>query len=160
MNKIEVIMHCKTGKGSYITVFEEETPQKWYANEARKIEKPKSGLWQKIRSAFELPTEQQAPKRTTEHISGTFYMGKMRCPYCGNENFIKCRKCGEMTCSPRGATEFKCQSCGNAGKISGTISKVSASKSESANGVNRKTTTPPSDNANKPKPPKAPWQQG
>ena len=169
MNRIEVLMHCKTGQGTFIAVFEEQTPQKWYANEAKIIQKPKSGLWQKLRSAFEVPPTQSAPPKTTEHFTGTFYMGKMRCPYCGSESFVRCNKCGGMTCMPKGSKEFKCQECGVTGKITGSISKVSGNKSETNNSNNVKPTannanstkfTKPTGGANNVKPPKAPWQQG
>lgn len=44
-----------------------------------------------------------------------------KCPWCGNNDFVRCGNCGKITCHPSGYTSFTCAYCGNSGKITGTI---------------------------------------
>ena len=45
-----------------------------------------------------------------------------KCPWCGNTDFVKCGRCGKITCHKTNTSEFSCVHCGNSGKVSGTIS--------------------------------------
>ena len=47
-----------------------------------------------------------------------------KCPYCGNTAFVKCGKCGNITCLKGDAKNFKCAYCGNSGKITGYIERI------------------------------------
>ena len=124
--KMETKMYCQTGKGAFIAVFEELQSEKWYAMEAKPLEeKPaqKPSLFQRIGLAFSSkPTTTYNPPK--QRVKGGFFIGDMKCPYCGNKSFVKCGNCGELTCFPEGGTRFKCIPCGNQGEISGTISNM------------------------------------
>lgn len=43
-----------------------------------------------------------------------------RCPWCGNKDYVRCGRCGNLTCYRDG--DFECAYCGNVGKVTGTIS--------------------------------------
>lgn len=45
-----------------------------------------------------------------------------KCPWCGNTDFVRCGKCGKITCHDSRSDDFSCVHCGNSGKISGSIS--------------------------------------
>lgn len=42
-----------------------------------------------------------------------------RCPYCGNDAYVRCGKCGKLTCNS--SDYFTCAYCGNSGTVSGQI---------------------------------------
>lgn len=50
-----------------------------------------------------------------------------RCPYCGNTVFVRCGKCGKLTCYP-GKGTFACDHCGNRGEVNGTIDSLEGDK--------------------------------
>ena len=136
--KMETKMYCQSGKGAFIAVFEELSSEHWYAMEAKPLpeEKPsKPSFLQRLGMALSSKptTTYNPPKR---HVKGAFFIGDMRCPFCGNSSFIKCGSCGELTCFKEGGTHFKCIPCGNQGEVSGTISdmdgNVNERKSESS----------------------------
>lgn len=52
-----------------------------------------------------------------------------KCPYCGNENFVKCGACEKLTCYS-GDGEFECVSCGNTGKVTGTINSLEGTRGD------------------------------
>lgn len=54
-----------------------------------------------------------------------------RCPYCGAESFVRCGKCGKLTCYDEANGLFKCAHCGNSGPVSGSIEKIDVSSSGS-----------------------------
>ena len=45
-----------------------------------------------------------------------------KCPWCGNTDFVRCGRCGKITCHDANKDTFSCVHCGNTGKISGVIS--------------------------------------
>ena len=54
-------------------------------------------------------------------------IGSMRpCPYCGNEDIVRCGACGKLKCHDSSSKWFRC-SCGNSGEISGRIRSMSGS---------------------------------
>lgn len=50
-----------------------------------------------------------------------------KCPYCGNNSFVRCGKCKKLTCYDDSGV-FTCVSCGSSGKVSGVISNLEGSK--------------------------------
>lgn len=44
------------------------------------------------------------------------------CPWCGNTDYVKCGRCGKITCHDSNTDRFTCAHCGNEGKIEGFIS--------------------------------------
>lgn len=50
-----------------------------------------------------------------------------RCPYCGNDSFVKCGHCHKLTCYS-GYGLFECVSCGRTGEVQGTIDSVEGSQ--------------------------------
>lgn len=57
-------------------------------------------------------------------ISETDIGPQYRCPYCGNESYVRCGRCGNITCKPTGVKTFTCAHCGNSGTIGGVITKI------------------------------------
>lgn len=49
-----------------------------------------------------------------------------KCPWCGNESFIKCGRCKSITCYS-GEGNATCAHCGNSGAVSGHITDVNVS---------------------------------
>ena len=47
---------------------------------------------------------------------------QFRCPWCGNDSFVKCGKCGHLTCYDVNSGVFNCAYCGNKGRVSGSLS--------------------------------------
>ena len=47
-----------------------------------------------------------------------------KCPYCGNESFVRCGTCHNLTCMPNNTDDFKCAHCGKTGKITGYIKEI------------------------------------
>lgn len=45
-----------------------------------------------------------------------------KCPWCGNTDFVRCGRCGKITCHSVFDENFSCVHCGNAGKVNGVIS--------------------------------------
>lgn len=72
----------------------------------------------------ELPVGQQAvgsngPNiKITKRRTGPQY----KCPWCRNTDFVRCGRCGKITCHDIKTDTFSCAHCGNNGKITGTIS--------------------------------------
>lgn len=50
-----------------------------------------------------------------------------KCPYCGNNDFVRCGVCQKLTCQD-GSELFECAYCGNSGSILGTIDSLEGSK--------------------------------
>ncbi|MBQ7373979.1 MAG: hypothetical protein IJW64_05405 [Clostridia bacterium] len=126
--KMETKMYCQTGKGAFIAVFEELKSEEWYSMEAKPLppEKPaqKQSFFQKLGLAFSSKPTTTTYNPPKKHVKGAFFIGDMKCPFCGNKSFVKCGSCGELTCFPEGGKRFKCIPCGNEGEISGTISDM------------------------------------
>lgn len=142
--KMETKMYCQTGKGAFIAVFEEVNREEWYAMEAKPLpqEKPeKQSFFQKIGLAFSSkPTTTYNPPK--KQVKGAFFIGDMKCPFCGNKSFVKCGACGELTCFPEGGKKFKCIPCGNEGEISGTISDMDGNVNEEKSRVDSSLSRP------------------
>lgn len=49
-----------------------------------------------------------------------------KCPWCGNESFVKCGSCKKITCYS-GQGTFKCAHCGHTGEVSGYIKDINIS---------------------------------
>ncbi len=47
---------------------------------------------------------------------------RYNCPWCGNDSYVKCGKCGKLTCYESETKKFLCAHCGNSGEVSGSIS--------------------------------------
>lgn len=45
------------------------------------------------------------------------------CPGCGNRDYVRCNRCGELTCWS-GVGEFLCMGCGLRASVSGGIEEV------------------------------------
>lgn len=46
-----------------------------------------------------------------------------KCPYCGNTEFVRCGRCGKLTCYS-GEGEFVCDHCSNVGGVNGSIDSI------------------------------------
>lgn len=53
-----------------------------------------------------------------------------KCPHCGNTEFVRCGRCGKLTCYS-GNGNFTCDHCGNTGEVSGTIESLEGNKRRS-----------------------------
>ena len=53
-----------------------------------------------------------------------------KCPHCGNTEFVRCGRCGKLTCYS-GSGKFTCDHCGNTGEVSGTIDSLEGNKRRS-----------------------------
>lgn len=135
--KMEVKMYCQTGKGAFIAVFEELKPEEWYSMEAKMLPPPppaqKPSFLQKIGLMKSPEPVRSAPQKKMQ-VKGAFFIGDMKCPFCGNTSFVKCGSCGELTCFPADGKYFKCIPCGNSGEVSGTISDMSGDMDNGGNG--------------------------
>lgn len=157
--KVEVKMHCSSGRGDFIAIFEETNPEKWVAMEAKLIPPPQKQSFLERVGNFISSSGQSfgsqgsyTPFITQSQVQmkGSFYNGDMKCPFCGKNSFVKCGRCGELSCHRSGDNSFKCP-CGNSGTISGTISDMEGqtnnerrdnggSSRQNSNTIDRKTT--------------------
>lgn len=53
-----------------------------------------------------------------------------KCPHCGNTEFVRCGRCGKLTCYS-GSGNFTCDHCSNTGEVSGTIDSLEGNKRRS-----------------------------
>lgn len=110
---INLTIYCSRVKGGkYRATFEEKQPNEWYGIKAERI--PHAGLFGRL-----APREQNAST-----VNGVFYTGVLRCPDCGNANFVLCHKCQQLSCWDGGQT-FTCAVCGIVGNIKGRIETLS-----------------------------------
>lgn len=133
---INLIIYCQNGKGRYRAYFEERVHGHWYGIRSEKM--PDLSFFEKLSlknqhkksSSGSLALKSFKVSNTSAggNFSGEFYSGSLRCPTCGNSNFVKCHRCGELTCW-NGKSNFVCAVCGNSGEVKGTISDVSANSS-------------------------------
>jgi len=135
--KFEVKMHCRTGKGAFIAVFEEMKPNEWWSMEAKPLPAPqpdkKQSLLQRLGFVKKTEPPKQEPQNKTQ-IQGAIYIGEMRCPYCGNESFVRCGVCGEYTCLPGEPQKtYKCAACGAEGPIDGVMTDLSGDMGDNQN---------------------------
>lgn len=76
--------------------------------------------------AFELSEEEvERENFEEESISGQVvidpeYPG---CPYCGGNGFVRCGKCGKLSCWGEEGALFSCQHCGHTSKIGMSTNK-------------------------------------
>ena len=139
---IDVVIYCANSNNRYKTYFEEQVSQKWYGVSVERMVPPTVQERNNIRAealkANEKPSffkkllssvSSAKSNGSKNNVSGAFFIGKHQCPYCGNKNFVRCGKCREWTCSPNGATYFRCMICGNSGNISGQIDSASGNLS-------------------------------
>lgn len=135
-NKIDVLITCKDGKHRFQVTFEEKEPLKWHGVavkslaplsfvERMMLKKERSDGGGAL-SLFKRPQQQSS----MANVKGEFFMDQIRCPTCGSDGFVKCGKCGELTCHVYGESYFKCASCDNEGTVSGTIDNLSGNTSK------------------------------
>ena len=136
---INLTIYCQNGKGRYKAYFEEKTPRHWYGIRAERIQdlsffekiSLKNRHKQKFGSTL-LKTFKMDNGSMNGDYTGEFYCGDLKCPSCGNNNFVKCGVCGELTCWNDVSPNFVCAVCGNSGQVSGIISEVNASPSDNS----------------------------
>lgn len=136
---INLVIYCRNGKGRYKAYFEEKSPGYWYGIRAERMpdlsffEKLslKNSHKQKFGSSL-LKTFRMENGSANENYTGEFCRGDLKCPSCGNNNFVKCGVCGELTCWNDASPNFVCAVCGNSGQVSGIISGVSANSSNNS----------------------------
>ena len=51
-------------------------------------------------------------------LSTTDIGPQYKCPYCGNETYVRCGSCGKIACADYNDNYFSCPSCGHSGEIS------------------------------------------
>lgn len=59
-----------------------------------------------------------ANNKMTVDISKTTVGPQYKCPYCGNDNYIKCGECGKLTCFKSWDEKYLCAHCGDSGVMS------------------------------------------
>ena len=125
--QMNVMMYCchsvKQNK-KYTAKFEEREAGKWSGISTEKI--PEPTLFQRLG----LTSKPQSQPAAQMDMKGIFYIGSHRCPYCGNDGFVRCNGCGSLSCKPSCADTFHCGGCGVDGKITGKIEKLSGSSTE------------------------------
>ena len=139
-NRIDVVIYCRKGKHRYQATFEEQAPAKWYGVAAKALEP--ITLFEKMKLKKEHTNVSIYKSKMMQNplgsADGTFYSGSLMCPNCGCTSFVKCSKCGELTCHPLGGSTFKCAVCGNEGNVSGHIKSMSGSTSGNSKGGAKK----------------------
>ncbi len=136
---INLVIYCQNGRGRYRAYFEEQQPKQWYGIRAEQM--PDLSIFERSLKnqnsknfGDSLAVKYPAAGNTSaeESYSGAFYSGCLKCPTCGNTGFVKCGRCGELTCWNEG--HFVCAACGNSGEVTGTISDVNANSGGGATG--------------------------
>jgi hypothetical protein len=58
-------------------------------------------------------------------LTGSFGIaaGYLGCPDCGNRDYVRCNRCGGLTCW-YGSSDFLCMTCGLRAAVSGGIAEV------------------------------------
>lgn len=130
---INLIIYCQNGKGRYRAYFEERVHGHWYGIRSEAM--PNLSSFDKLSlknshkkqsgSSVGLKSFKIGSTSSNGNFTGQFYTGSLKCPSCGNSNFVKCSVCGELTCW-NGASKFTCAVWGHTGEVKGTISDVSA----------------------------------
>lgn len=133
---INLVIYCQNGKGRYKAYFEEREHGQWYGIRSEAM--PNLSFFEKLSlknshkkqsgGSIRLKSFKIGNASTSGNYTGQFYKGNLKCPSCGNSNFVKCSVCGELTCW-NGKGKFTCAVCGNSGEVKGTISDVSADSS-------------------------------
>lgn len=72
------------------------------------------------------PAERNNSPITSIDLSNSRTGPQFKCPHCGNRDFVKCGRCGELTCYD-GSGSFTCKHCGNQGKVTGHIKDLTGS---------------------------------
>ena len=135
---ISLIIYCQNGKGRYKAYFEERLHGHWYGIRSEAMSNLsffekislKNSHRKQSSSSIGLKSFKIGSGSSNGNFTGQFYIGNLKCPSCGNSNFVKCSVCGELTCW-NGKSNFTCTVCGNSGEVKGTISDVSADSSDS-----------------------------
>ena len=78
-----------------------------------------NGVW---KAAWAFPLKESTAKNEGYGEETINYTGELDeeypgCPYCESKSFIRCGKCGKLTCNV-GQSYFHCTWCGSSGKIS------------------------------------------
>lgn len=88
-----------------------------------RTQKERDGSWLMTWS-FKLDNKKAAAEGyDRSKISGAVYFSEKYpgCPYCGTIGWVKCGKCGMLSCYGAGANgenpPFKCPKCGNGGNV-------------------------------------------
>ena len=131
-------------KQRYHILFREEEKNLWNAYRIEKLE-PLTDAQKKI--LYERANGIEHTPTTSEKLS-TLFFGKKRnefveesssvqmqgsfkgdttCPFCGNDNYVKCGTCGRLTCYETSTGKFICAACGIHGTITGTIHDLDGS---------------------------------
>lgn len=127
-------IYCGNVKGCrYRAIFEEQKPGEWYGIKSERL-KPLSFLEKKaLQSQFSPKTSKfftpvlgkyNPDNQPAPTVNGSFYSGVLKCPDCGNTQYVKCNICHQLTCYDRSG-HFTCAVCGNSGKVSGYINSLS-----------------------------------
>lgn len=131
---ISKTIYCANSKGRYLAYFEEKTPGQWIGIKSEKL--PDMSFFEKKRLKSKMQHKNKpsifktisliniTPIKSDAAVNGEFFSGNLKCPNCGNTNFIKCNVCGELTCAKPNQSHFTCAVCGNSGQVSGTISNL------------------------------------
>lgn len=64
-------------------------------------------------------------KNVNRDISDVRWGPQYKCPDCGNRGFVRCGKCGKLTCYSNEG-RFTCAHCGNSGNVEGSIEEISS----------------------------------
>ena len=71
-------------------------------------------------------SENSGKSQKTIDISEARTGPQYKCPYCGNDSYVRCGKCRKLTCYDDSG-RFSCAHCGNSGKVSGVIKDIDGS---------------------------------
>ncbi|MBQ6980318.1 MAG: hypothetical protein IJQ07_06705 [Clostridia bacterium] len=142
---ISKTIYCANSKGRYLAYFEEKTPGQWVGIKSERL--PDMSFFEKKRLKSKMQHKNKpsifksislininiAPIKSDADVNGEFFSGTLKCPNCGNTNFIKCNVCGELTCARQKETHFTCAVCGNSGPVSGTITNLNGNVNRNNN---------------------------
>ncbi len=131
---IDVIMYCSTSKKRYKGYFEENEPETWFGV---RVEPYQESFLDKVKAALSgggtTPSRgaMSAERRQRQaSVTGIFNIGEHKCPYCGNESFVKCGSCGEWSCHKYEDNRFTCGSCNATGVIEGYIDSATGNMND------------------------------
>ena len=86
-------------------------------------------IWALTYGVKNLPAGESVSSGSSQQDISNMRTGpQYKCPDCGSTNFVKCGKCGKLTCYD-GNGHFDCAYCSNSGTVSGYIETVDVSNS-------------------------------
>lgn len=84
-----------------------------------RFDKAAGGTWCQTYGVKTVPQSASGSvnSRVSIDISEATTGPQYRCPYCGNESYVRCGQCKQLTCFNYGDRDFTCAHCGHIGTV-------------------------------------------